>query len=106
MPRGHCRLGNNMYEAFQRKSQNFIALDAEKRRAVTTAARAEWREIARLAEESRIDFERARGEYIEHVVGCRGCDWETLASSYLNSLDTTVYPHTTPHSTTFLAETA
>jgi hypothetical protein len=87
MPRGHCRLGSSMYEAFQKKSHDAIAADAEKRRSVTTASRGEWREVARLAEEARMEFERMRCAYIEHVMNCRACDWDALAYSYLNSIE-------------------
>ena len=72
---------------FQRKSHDFIAADAEKRRAVTTASRFAWREIAHEAEEARMEFERVRCAYIEHVVSCRACEWDVLASSYLNSVE-------------------
>jgi hypothetical protein len=87
MPRGHCKIGSKMYELFQKSSQNSIAAEAEKRCAVTRASRAEWREIARQAEEARMEFERARCEYIEHVVGCKACEWDVLAYSYLNLLE-------------------
>jgi hypothetical protein len=87
MPRGHCRCGTVLHELFQRKSHDFIAADAEKRRAVTTASRIAWREIAHEAEEARMEFERVRCAYIEHVVSCRTCEWDVLASSYLNSIE-------------------
>jgi hypothetical protein len=86
MPRGHCKVGSNIYEVFQMRSHDLVAADAEKRRAVTMASRGEWREIARQAEEARMEFERVRCAYIEHVVSCKTCDWDTLAHSYLNSI--------------------
>ena len=94
MPRGHCRLGSSMYEAFQKKSLDAITADAEKRRSVTTASRSEWRELARQAEEARMEFERMRCAYIEHVMSCRACDWDTLAYSYLNSIEDMGYAAT------------
>jgi hypothetical protein len=103
MPRGHCRLGSSMYEAFQKKSQDAIAADAEKRRSVTTASRSEWREVAHKAEEARMEFERLRCAYIEHVVSCKACDWDALAYSYLNSLEHMGYA---PTSSRTLAEIA
>jgi|HubBroStandDraft_5_1064220.scaffolds.fasta_scaffold428481_2 hypothetical protein len=97
MPRGHCRLGSSMYEAFQKKSQDAIAADADKRRSVTTASRIEWREVARQAEEARTEFERLRCAYIEHVVSCKACDWNALAYSYLSSLEPMGYAATSSH---------
>ena len=85
MPRGHCKCGSNLYELLRSKSHDLIAADAEKRRLVVTASRAEWREVAQLAEEARMDFERGRCAYVEHVVSCKACEWDGLADSYLNS---------------------
>ncbi len=103
MQRGHCRCGNRLYEEHQQKFLDLVTADAEKRRSVSASSRVEWREIARRAEEARMESERTRCAYIEHVMMCRSCEWDRLTDAYLNTLER--YGFETS-GTPYIAETA
>lgn len=87
MQRGHCKHGSKFFCVYQSKCQTWVAADAKKRRSVSSASRTEWRDIAWVAEGARMEFEKARCAYIEHVVGCKACEWATLAHSYLDTIE-------------------
>jgi hypothetical protein len=87
MQRGHCKQGSKFFSNYQEKCQSWIAADANKRRSVTTASRLEWRDIAWQAEAARMEFEKERCAYIEHVVTCKVCEWTMLAHSYLDTVE-------------------
>jgi hypothetical protein len=87
MQKGHCKLGNQLYETFRQKSLDMTAADTQRQRSVSTASRAEWRALAQRAEEAKQEFERVRCAYVEHVMTCRECEWDRLAEAYLNAID-------------------
>jgi hypothetical protein len=61
--------------------------DAEKRLAISIASCAEWLSIARGVSLIRAEYEKARCDYIEHVVSCHACVWDQLADSYLEAME-------------------
>ena len=87
MQRGHCTQGNRLHELYQRKSLDLVVADAEKRLAISIASCAEWLSIARGVEQLRVEYDRARCDYIEHVMGCGACEWDELAFSYLDGME-------------------
>jgi hypothetical protein len=87
MQRGHCTQGNRLYDLYQQKSLDLVVADAEKRLAISIASCAEWLSIARGVEQLKAEYDRARGDYIEHVVDCHACEWDQLATSYLDAME-------------------
>lgn len=87
MQRDHCGQGMKLYEVYQQKSLDLVVADGEKRIAVALATRDEWRAVARSAEEAKTEHDRARGAYIEHMVGCKVCAWDQLAHTYLEAME-------------------
>ena len=89
MQRGHCTQGHRLYDSYQQKSLDLVVADAEKRLAMSIASCAEWLSIARGVEQLKAEYERARCDYIEHVVSCHACEWDQLAFSYLDAMEHT-----------------
>ncbi len=87
MQRGHCGQGTLLYDLYQSKALDLVVADSEKRQGIAVASRGAWLAISRHAEDARAEYERARAEYIEHVVQCTVCEWEELASTYLDRID-------------------
>lgn len=82
MQRGHCGVGKRLYDLYQEKSLDLVVADTEKRLRMTGADHLEWLALARDAARLRGELEKARCDYLEHVVTCKICEWDQLAHSY------------------------
>lgn len=87
MQRGHCGQGTLLYDLYQSKALDLVVADSEKRQGIAVASRGAWLAISRHAEDARAEYEKARAEYIEHVVQCTVCEWEELAFTNLDRID-------------------
>jgi hypothetical protein len=67
---GHCALGSRLYDQYFDKSVDWAIAEASTR-----------------TDGSKLDYEKARCGYIEHVVGCTECAWDVLVFSYLDAMD-------------------
>lgn len=86
MRQKHCLRGMDLHDVYQQTSVELIAARLAKRRTLAMASREQWIEIAKWVEEARLECDRTRYMYIEHVSTCRDCDWIHLVDSYLDAL--------------------
>lgn len=80
MPRGQCERGRRLYSSYEQKAFEMAVADGEKRASLNGASRDEWLELTRRAEEITAEYEKARHDYVEHMIRCKSCESEQLAS--------------------------
>jgi Arc/MetJ family transcription regulator len=81
MLRRHCMKGRELDDLYTQNTLAWGDAETRKRAAVCVASRAEWFEIARGAEEARAAYEKAKSDYIDHVIDCPVCEAHALACS-------------------------
>ncbi|MGO9434469.1 MAG: hypothetical protein ACLPH3_09340 [Terracidiphilus sp.] len=70
MEPGHCEHGSQLYDLYYDKSVDWAMAEAGVRAAY-----------------SKLEYERARCDYIAHVVGCSTCAWDVLTFTYLDGIE-------------------
>jgi|HubBroStandDraft_2_1064218.scaffolds.fasta_scaffold2935854_1 hypothetical protein len=76
MEPGHCEQGSLLYDLFYDRSVALALAEAGARR-----------------DGLKQEHQKARCAYIEHVVSCTGCAWDTLAFAYLDTMDDSGIAH-------------
>jgi hypothetical protein len=79
MPRIYCSEGDALDRLYTQQTLAWGVAETEKRAAVCVASSAEWFEIARNAEVARKAYEKAKCDYLDHVIVCPVCDAHVLA---------------------------
>ena len=79
MPRIYCSVGDTFDRLYTQETLAWGVAETQKRAAVRVASSAEWFEIARTAEVARKAYEKAKCDYLDHVIGCPVCDAHVLA---------------------------
>jgi hypothetical protein len=79
MPRIYCSVGDTFDRLYTQETLAWGVAETQKRAAVRVASSAEWFEIARTAEAARKAYEKAKCDYLDHVIGCPVCDAHVLA---------------------------
>jgi hypothetical protein len=83
MQRRHCRKGRELDSLYTQKTLLWGIAESRKREAVCVASRAEWFEVARSAEEAKAAHEKAKCEFIDHMMECPVCEADEVASALL-----------------------
>ncbi|HUD56565.1 MAG TPA: hypothetical protein VMR02_15155 [Terracidiphilus sp.] len=79
MLRIYCGVGDTLDRLYTQETLAWGVAETHKRAAVRVASSAEWFEIARNAEVARKAYEKAKCDYLDHVIGCPECDAHVLA---------------------------
>jgi hypothetical protein len=79
MPRKYCSEGDTLDRLYTQQTLAWGVAETQKRAAVCIASSVEWFEIARNAEVARRAYEKAKCDYLDHVVICPVCDAHVLA---------------------------
>lgn len=87
MHRGHCERGIQLYGLYQEKSLDLVVVNAENGLRKRVTSQGEWLALVQRAHAAKAEYNRARCDYIEHVVNCRVCEWDRLADSYLDAME-------------------
>lgn len=79
MPRIYCSVGDTFDRLYTQETLAWGVAETQKRAAVRVASSAEWFEITCTAEVARKAYEKAKCDYLDHVIGCPVCDAHVLA---------------------------
>jgi hypothetical protein len=80
MHRNHCTDGKKLDNLYTQITLLWGVAETRKRAAFGVESRIEWFEIGRRAEEAKTAYEKARSEYLDHVIACPVCDAHVFAS--------------------------
>jgi hypothetical protein len=83
MPRKYCSEGDTLDRLYTQQTLAWGVAETQKRAAVCVGSSAEWFEIAGNAEVARKAYEKAKCDYLDHVVVCPVCDAHVLAPPYV-----------------------
>lgn len=83
----HCGHGERLYDIYQQKFLDFAIADGERRLNGSGGTQADRLTLELRMESEKAEYEKARCDYIAHVVDCRACAWDQLAHSYLEAME-------------------
>jgi hypothetical protein len=79
MQRRHCEDGDKLDNLYTQNTLVWGVAETRKRAAACVASKGEWFKIARRAEEAKTAYEKAKCNYLDHVIACPLCDAHVLA---------------------------
>jgi hypothetical protein len=74
MQRKYCSEGNTLDRLYTQETLTWGIAEAQKRSAVSIASRAEWFKVVQNAEEAKRAYEKAKCDYLDHLIVCQVCD--------------------------------
>jgi len=80
MQQKHCKEGDKLDNLYTQNTLVWGVAETQKRVAAFCKLSGEWFEIARRAEEAKTDYEKAKCNYLDHVIACPSCDAHVFAS--------------------------
>jgi len=80
MQQKHCKEGDELDNLYTQHTLVWGVAETRKREATCCKPTSEWFEIARRAEEAKAAYEKAKCNYLDHVIACPACDAHVFAS--------------------------
>jgi hypothetical protein len=80
----YCRKGSQLRDLYTQKTLLWGIAESRKREGVSTASRAEWFEIARTAEHAKVAHDKAKCDFIDHMMDCPVCETDVVLSAPLD----------------------
>jgi hypothetical protein len=80
MEQKHCKEGDQLDNLYRQNTLVWGITETRKRAAVCSKSTSEWFEIAGRAEEAKTAYEKAKCDYLDHVIACPLCDAHVFAS--------------------------
>jgi hypothetical protein len=79
MQRRYCSEGNTLDRLYTQETLAWGIAEAQKRAAVSIASRAEWFNVVHNAEGAKRAYEKAKCDYLDHLIVCQVCDAYVVA---------------------------
>jgi hypothetical protein len=79
MQQKHCKEGDELDNLYTQNTLVWGVAETRKRAAAGSKS-TEWFEVVRRAEEAKAAYEKAKCDYLDHVIACPLCDAHVFAS--------------------------